>query len=398
PLSLLLVEEDRFKLPLAKIAQYLPAPIRGLFILFTLGYQILQLPRDVDENVRAKAQTAVAFWTYQVVRLLNEDIAREKTEVSDNTITGVLMLMMSDQQLQPSSRWRFHHSGLMQMVQLRGGIEKIWNDRPHMHSGILTMVVGEVFANTTSPSHDQLVQLTHPKNLDFLRSAWGDTMQSVYIGSICPPSLFSDVIRINHLRALAARDISYSSASSFLSSSQFTLSSSSSPPYCSEDDMPVYTDAQTLLDRILNFSPETYASASGNTSTQSRWLLVGRVHQSAVALYCMLSLQSILLLPETESISRATRTHYDRLLLDLKEGYQQREFKNCFFWPLVVAGAAAVHGSAFERAFVADLLRDSVPHMGSSMPLFARKVLMTFWGSGKKGWDDCFDMPYLFLM
>ncbi|KAI0418931.1 hypothetical protein F5X98DRAFT_336721 [Xylaria grammica] len=397
PLTLLLREEERFKLPLAKIAQYLPAPIKGLFILFTLGHQMHRLPHDAEENVRVKAQSALAFWTYQVVRTLNEDIAREGTQVGDGTITAVLMLMMADQQMHPSGRWRFHHKGLMQMLRLRGGVEKVWNERPHMHSGILTMIIGEVFANTTSPSHDQLVELTHPKNLDFLRSAWGDSVQDVYVGSICPPSLFSDVIRINHLRALATQGISYTSSSSS-SSSSHSSSSAPSPSSCSEEDMPVYTDAQTLLDRILAFSPEIYAATHGKLQTESKWLLVARVHQSAAALYCMLSLQSILLLPETEAIARATRLHYDRLLLDLKEGFEHPALRNCFFWALVIVGAAAVHGTAFERAFVADLLRDSAPHMGSSMPILARKVLMDFWASGKKGWDDCFDLPYIFLM
>ncbi|KAI0427593.1 hypothetical protein F5Y09DRAFT_27821 [Xylaria sp. FL1042] len=400
----LLFEGRGLKLPVANIAHLLPAPIQGLFILFALGYQIHQFPPDVEANVRARAQSAVSFWTYQVIRTLNEEMAQEQNRTSDGTITGVLMLMMASQQMQPSSDWRHHYHGLMHMMRLRGGVEKVWHECPHMHSGILSMVLGEVFANTTSPSQDLVTELSHPKHLDFLRSAWGESgdVSSAYVGSICPPSLFSNVIQINHLRALATQRVPNSPPSS----TSFLLSPSSSPsppppPPLSisfEDDMPVYTDAHTVLNQILRFSPEAYASRNGSEQTQSNWLLVGRVHQSAIALYCILSLQHVLLLPKSETLSRVARTHYDRLLLDLKEGYKHRNFKNCFFWPLVVAGVGAVSGTAFERAFIADTLRDSVPHMGCAMPNMARKVLMTFWDSGKKGWDDCFDQPYIFLM
>ncbi|KAI1349808.1 hypothetical protein F5Y01DRAFT_171121 [Xylaria sp. FL0043] len=404
---ILLSEDPRFKLPAfpPSIAHLLPASIQGLFILFALGHQIHRLPPEVEANVRERAQSAVSFWTYQVIRTLNAEMTQEENRTSDATMTGVLMLMMASQQLLPSGAWRHHYHGLMQMLRLRGGVEKVWNECPHMHSGILSMVLAEVFGNTTSPSHDLVTELSHPKHLNFLKSAWGSTgdVRFVYVGSICPSSLFSNVVQINHLRALATQGIpdlplSTTSTSPSLPSSLSSPSSSTLSCSSHEDDMPVYTEPHTILNQILNFSPEAYASTNSNERTWSKWLLVGRVHQSAVALYCILSLQHILLLPESEALSRTVRTHYDRLLLDLKEGYKHGNLKNCFLWPLVVGGVGAVNGTAFERAFIADTLRDSAPHMGSAMPVMARKILMEFWDSGKKGWDDCFDQPYIFIM
>ncbi|KAJ3552644.1 hypothetical protein NPX13_g11065 [Xylaria arbuscula] len=393
----LLYEGPQVALPLAKVARYLPAPIQGLFILLALGHQLLQLPRDVEPSVRTRAWSAISFWTFQVVRKLNEEIAQQKTQASDGTITAVVMLMMIDQQLKPSCGWRFHYHGLMQMIRMRGGAERLWLECPHMHNALMSMVVGEIFANTTSPSHDQVTELSHPKNLDFLPSILdgvGDA-NNVYVGSICPRPLFYDVIRINHLRALAARGVQCSPPSS---SSSYSLSTSSSPLSSHlYEDVSVYTDAQDLVDQILRFSPETYASSNGNTRTQSNWLLVGRIHQSAILLYCILSLQHVLPLPEPGVVSRTVRTHYSRLLLDLKEGYKHDRFKNCFFWPLVVAGAAAVRGTAFEQAFIADTIKDCAKDVGSSVPLMVRKMLMSFWGSGKQGWDDCFDQPLILL-
>lgn len=162
--------------------------------------------------------------------------------------------------------------------------------------------------------------------------------------------------------------------------------------------MPIYTDAETLLDHIMQFSPQSYAEAKGTDETRDKWLLVGRIHQSATVLYCILSLQSVFLLLETPELERTLTTHYDRLLLDLKEGYRHESFQNCFLWPLIMAGGRARRGTAFERAFIAELLDGAAKFMATSMPGLARKVLMAFWESGKKSWDECFDQPYLFVL
>jgi hypothetical protein len=247
----------------------------------------------------------------------------------------------------------------------------------------------EVFGNTTSPSNDQLADLTHPKNLDFLQFAWGDVIQPVYLGSICPPSLLLDIVRINHLRALAMRGVA----------SVLHTSRENNEDNDENNNMPAHADAQAILDHALAFSPEELADKNANERTRASWLLMGRVHQSAVVLYCILALQHVRLLPSRKSaaIERAASAHYDRLLLDLKEGFRQVHFKTCLFWPLVVAGARAARGSAFERAFITEQLGEAVKDIGSSMPVLARATLVRFWESGKTGWDECFDQPYIFV-
>lgn len=185
-----LLGESRTSLPLASIAPFLPATIKSLFVLIALGYQVHVLPRDTEANIRTQAGSAIAFWVCQVVRALNEDIADEITRTSDGTLTGILMLLFADvsgkevlvsttylsrlyyspgcvrreddgkdelatrdqehmlipmprmqQQIQPSTRWRFHYSGLMKIAHLRGGVEDLWRERPHLQSGILTWLM-----------------------------------------------------------------------------------------------------------------------------------------------------------------------------------------------------------------------------------------------------------------
>ncbi|KAI8631780.1 hypothetical protein F5Y19DRAFT_492734 [Xylariaceae sp. FL1651] len=364
---------SRVKLPTSAAYSMLPMPLKCLFILTAMGYAFYRLPQNTEKQVLARAHSALAYWTGQVLQTLNEDIADEKTRASDGTMTSVIMLMFADQQLQPSCRWRFHFNGFMKMVKLRGGVEKLWRDTPNLRIGILSVTVMEAFANTTSPSGDQLSDFTHPKYMEFIKSVWKDRLIPIYIGSICPPQLFFDIIHVNHLRALAT------------------------PSRAFTDDTPTTIDAQTILDRMLSFSPEALAEANGNVRTHDRWLLMGRIHQSAAVLYCILSLQYMYLLPQTKGLERALNTHYDRLLLGLKEALPNSNFKNCLLWPLVVAGTRAASGTAFERAFIADQLSDSVQYIGSSMPIFARRTLETFWESGKKGWDECWDQPYIFI-
>ncbi|KAI1826573.1 hypothetical protein F4861DRAFT_536885 [Xylaria intraflava] len=381
PLTLLVENNARYTLPPVAVAHFLPAPIKGLFVLLALGHKMYTLPRDAKKEIRARARSAVAFWAYQVVRTLNEQITSEKT-VSDATISAVIMLLWEDQQYHPSTRWRFHFSGLMRMAQLRGGIKKLWHNSPHMQNAILTMAALEAFANTTSPSHDQLSEVTHPNNLTFIQAIWEIGTKSTYVGSICPLALFASVLKTNHLRALS------------IGSTDPTTPLS---PSDSAEDNIIYSNAKTIVEEIKSFSAPAYAEKNGNERTRDKWLLVARIHQSAVLLYTILSLQSIAFLPETAELARVAAAQYDQLLLDLKEGFRHTHLRNCLFWPLMVAGVRAVCGTAFERAFLADLLAASAGDMGGAMPILARATLLRFWDSGKEGWDDCFDRPFLFI-
>ncbi|KAI1171874.1 fungal-specific transcription factor domain-containing protein [Nemania sp. FL0916] len=410
PLKLLL-GDARDALPLSTIIQFIPTTLRYLYIVLTLGYQLQDMPRDAGENARNKAKSAIAFWTCQAVRTLNEDLTAEHTRTSDGTMASVLTLCLADQQLQPSTRWRCHYDGLLKMIQLRGGSEKMWREHTHLHTTILTALIGEVFANTTSPSHDLLSALSHPKRLDFLEKAWGNGVSSTYCGSICPGPLFISVVLINHLRKLAASSTPGSCPvlpAYMLPASSISISDSSpssSPP---REDITLSASASALLERVLRFSPETFAECNSTPATRPHWVLVARIFHSAAVLYCILSLQSVSLLPDPSSspphhqshLTASLKLHYDRLLLDLKHAFTtQASLKNCLFWPLVVAGCCAgVHGTAFERAFLADLIKESVKDVRNLIPLFAREILMTFWKSGKTKWDDCFDQPYLLML
>ncbi|KAI1431052.1 hypothetical protein GGR50DRAFT_112423 [Xylaria sp. CBS 124048] len=381
PMTLLLEKNARIDLAPPAVTAFLPAPIKGLYILLALGHRMYKLPRDTGKETRTRMRSAVDYWAYQVVRTLNEQIALESAQVSPGTMAAVIMLLWEDQ-YRPSTRWRFHYNGLMKMTELHGGVRKLWDTSHILRNGIVMMAALETFANTTSPSHDQLSDLTHPRNLAFLQTIWENVARSIYVGSICPTALFTAILKINHLRALSITCLG-------------PMDSISSPS--STEDNIIYNNAQTIIREIQAFFPSAYAERNGNERTRDKWFLVARIHQCAVVLYGILSLQSVFFLPETSALKRLVTMNYDQLLLDLKEGFKHGHLQNCLFWPLMVAGACAARGTAFERAFIADLLTDSVGDMGGAMPLLARATLMRFWASGKVRWDDCFDRPYIFI-
>ncbi|KAI0148618.1 hypothetical protein GGR57DRAFT_236979 [Xylariaceae sp. FL1272] len=173
----LLHEDQRVLLPTTAAYSLLPEPLRCLFILIAMAHHAHRLPQHTDREVVQRSRSALAHWTYQTVQTLNHDIAKEETRITDGTITSVCVLMSAD--LYPSTRWRIHWKGMAQMVELRGGAEKLWDQTPNLRVGILYVVWAEAFGNSTSPSNDQLSNFTNPQTLKFFKDVWKDMKYSI---------------------------------------------------------------------------------------------------------------------------------------------------------------------------------------------------------------------------
>lgn len=87
-----------------------------------------------------------------------------------------------------------------------------------------------------------------------------------------PTALFTEIIRINHLRMRASRH-------------ELTLVEDSTH------------EAYGILSRIHNFSASKWVESK--PSSKDEWVLLGNVYKSAVALYCISSLRSLSVLPTT---------------------------------------------------------------------------------------------------
>lgn len=208
---------------------------------------------------------------------------------------------------------------------------------------------------------------SHLDDLDFILAQYGGETFSF---QMCPPPLFSEIVKINHLRMRAVKHEATEA----------------------ED---LSQDGHGILSRIDAFSPEQWAGSK--PASKGDWVLLGNVYQAAVAIYCVSSLQSSSVLPQTSSLRARCTTHSQLLQELLNEALSSPRVKRFMLWPLVLLGVEAANGSAAMRTFVKKQLSEMSRHVGTYMPLTANNILERFWASGKTRWDACFDRPYAFV-
>lgn len=214
----------------------------------------------------------------------------------------------------------------------------------------------------------------HMANLDTILSYVAASPMST-----CPVSLFAEIIRVNHLRH------------------QLALANAT-PPH--------EVKVGQMLQRINSFDVEIWALQKSNEKNRQHWQLLGCVYKHAVALYCILSLES---LTTASSLCDPFHVQYlsHQLSASIAEAVQLLPLKRLMFWPLVVMGVSACGSlddnsmdeggpNSMIRVFVSAQLVELSRHLGSFSPLVAKDMLEDFWRSGRTGWDNCFDRPHIF--
>lgn len=196
----------------------------------------------------------------------------------------------------------------------------------------------------------------------------------------CPMPLFLGIIQINHLRYQATGKASPDQQTPFMQLSP-----------------------RMVLERIDSFEPEAWLKSARNSPYPDEWLLIARIFQSAVILYCLSSLATCLVLDTspcsaTVDLETARSLHRARLFTLLGSAMQSPITRKCMIWPTVVAGIEAASGTLEEQQFVELQLSDMSRDTCASYPLVAKEMLGRFWASRKTGWDDCFDQPYAILI
>lgn len=100
--------------------------------------------------------------------------------------------------------------------------------------------------------------------------------------------------------------------------------------------------------------------------------------------------------PSTPGLRALCEAHGRTLRLHLIRGLASPKINRFLLWPLVVLGVEAVHSDAETRGFVVAQLQLLSRDVGTSVPIFAKNVLESFWKSGHTRWDACFDRAYAF--
>lgn len=224
------------------------------------------------------------------------------------------------------------------------------------------------FSNSLGPGADQ-IKITEPLDQHIKEVEKVYSLLFPYV--LCPPMLFTEIIRINHLR----QEIM---TSPFEDTSQHTL------------------DAHDILARIEAFVPEDWAQPGDNNRD---WQLLGSIYQSSIALYCTMALQALDALPSNLEMNTMRTVHGARLEENLRATAQSRILRKFSLFPLCVLGVeAGYQNQQSTQAWIERRLEDHSRILGTSSPLKARAVLRRYWARGKPGWNECFDGPYVFIL
>lgn len=207
----------------------------------------------------------------------------------------------------------------------------------------------------------------HLDQADFILEEYGGSM---FPFLTCPPALFVEIIKINHLRMRGAQ------------LERFNRECLSQEAY-------------GILGRIDVFSTEQWVRFKPSSSEET-WRMVGNVYKAATTIYCISSLQSQLTLPRTEALRAHCSTNGEILHELLAKAMSTPGIGSFMLWPLVMLGMEAANGPADMRRFVEQRLPESSRQVGTYAPLTAKAVLDRYWASGERDWDACFDKPYAF--
>lgn len=225
-------------------------------------------------------------------------------------------------------------------------------------------------ANAVSPIENQISACS-----DWSTEELYDVYSSnLYSDMPCPTDLFVDIIRITRLRLLYAAGASVSKVI-----------------------LPV---AREIFRDIQGFLPDDW-NESYPLPKSTKHTLIGRIFQSAVALYCLLSMPETATVYTSDSENSDSTPEADPILgcrRDLMESITMAmndlPSKVPLSWPLTILGVACVNGSDEEKETIESHFRGVIDTAFiESGPAQGLKKVKKFWESGKTGWEDCFDEP-----
>ncbi|KAK4444475.1 C6 zinc finger domain-protein [Podospora aff. communis PSN243] len=351
---------------LMQLADAVPDHLTLSVVCMTISHRIHRL--RCDANRRDLAEKLYRF-RGDVLLSLNQELSLRSGRRGDVLFAGIVSFLLAEIQLGPSPNWRCHLVGLRDLIRLRGGLQKVSSRKgmtPLLHCYLLGIVLGD----TTSPASNLAIAAWRHDEIESVLNLYNADTNPC---RTCPPQLFAEIIKINCLRSRAA------------SSESATRSD-------------LADEGHQILIRILSFRRENWAALKPSSS-RANWLLLCEIHECAIALYCILSLQSVAVLPDTIEMSTIARSCTSRLSQLLRQALTSPITRLSVLWSLVVLGVEVGHPlrAGATQTFIKDALLEMGHRVGSFAPLAAAEVLQRFWTSGKGSWDDCFDQPHLFL-
>ncbi|KAL6710639.1 hypothetical protein ACN47E_008687 [Coniothyrium glycines] len=352
-----------------QVLHVLPPTVHHILVCLTLNHFLHSLPEGSSRKIASVKRAKVYQHRGAAIRALSHYVGQDTTRCNDMTIASVLMFLSVELQNPAYADWRPHASGLQRLIDMRGGFIKLMKSAPYLAPTLIVYVLIVILANTCSPSWDQItISATTDGIIEDVQAVYS----LIFPYTLCPPELFSDIMRVNELR----------------------LKASASMINC-EIDPDHELEAHDLLRRIERFDPEDWAQPGAFVD---EWVLIGTIYQAALAIYTTMSLQSLTVLPSTLEMNQMRSVHGDRLNKLLMKAVKCPRVHRFLVWPLVVAGVEAIYRSEAVRYRIGQNLAELSRILGTSSPLKARAVLKRYWKKEEPGWDECFDSPYVFII
>lgn len=294
--------------------------------------------------------------------------------------------------------WRKHSDGAAAIISMGGGLGNMVFTKPWLRHLLRYYVMCvtilffrswqyaypkyriDVMGCTTSPAPDLP---TAQRQLELI-----NLMAVLYENGLltclpCPPDLFVQIIRVNHLRA------------------QFR---SIREPDAADAR---HTAAMDILRRVRAYPVEEWAmeattsmaqSSTDSAPRSSGWLSMARIFQCAVALYCIATVcDTNHSGPGSTLIAAARESCRIMLVQQLQSITTCRLLRKLLLWPLMVAGLET--DDADTQRFILDELAWLSKDLGIAAPLLGRQFLRTrVWPVAlqRRTWEKLFDRDYLF--
>ncbi|KXH59010.1 hypothetical protein CNYM01_08455 [Colletotrichum nymphaeae SA-01] len=298
------------------------------------------------------------------IRAINEDLANPKTQSSDVVLTGVILLLQSEINACITPQWRQHVDGLLAILACRGGARGWAMSEPYRQGLLLSFMIVMTSANTTSPPDNQVTICDQQEFIDLIQELYP---LGLHPHIPCPMPLFLEISRINHLRAEVSRKLMDKSTANAV--------------------------AGDIVARIESFDGTDCDSFYEDRDHRD---LIAAIFHSAVAVFCISSLQSVGALPRVHRLTMLRTMHGNRLYSLMEETRNHPQLKKSVQWPLVVAGIEA-SVRVDKRRLVAELYLEQAKDIATPLPLHAKNVMRTFWDGDATDWDACCDQPYAFV-
>lgn len=350
--------------------QSLSVANRHCFLAIAVGYHIMYvtLKNDLSLEPATTGPAAHLWWKFYLhintsISALNDDIQQSFPNIL-SIFSSMAQLMSADILLFNSKSWRVHAEAYLLLIKLCGGLKKLMNSSttPLL---MQSFVIGVTVFNTTSPSNGLMVDACH-FDVDDVMTIYDFGSSPLFY---CPAPLFKEMFLINRLRQEAA-----------------VSKGDSKPSLCA------------ILERIDAYPVQTMTD-SVDARKAKDLQLVSLLFKSAVAVFGSMTLSCTSECSSRTPCAELEKTHRKQLfhLLDTSSDFMP--LLDHILWPVIVAGAAVPTESVESQMLVEMYLLNSVrdPYTGGCTRV-ALATMRSFWSSGKRRWDDCFDKPHAWMI